>query len=213
VEIFDGLHAFIWQDYRENNCNAYFIDGEKGILIDPGHQHLLEHVERGLYALHKTLENIDVVIITHGHPDHMESIGSFKKPTHWGMNKMEFQFIRKLAGSYIKIPEPDFFLDEGQLRIGAQEFNVLVTPGHSPASICLYWPVKKALFTGDVIFFQGIGRTDLPGGDGSLLKESILRLSELDVEYVLPGHGEIISGKKAVQANFKGIREYWFNYI
>jgi glyoxylase-like metal-dependent hydrolase (beta-lactamase superfamily II) len=64
-----------------------------------------------------------------------------------------------------------------------------------------------------VIFSQGIGRTDLPGGDGSMLKESILRLSELDVEYVLPGHGEIISGRKAVQANFKGIKDYWFDYL
>jgi glyoxylase-like metal-dependent hydrolase (beta-lactamase superfamily II) len=213
VEIFTNLNAFIWQDYHENNCNTYFIDGEKGILIDPGHQHLIEHVERGLYTIQKTLDDINVVIITHGHPDHMESIGRFKKPTLWGMNEKEFQFIRKLAGSHIKIPEPDFFLDTGQLLIGDQQFNVLVTPGHSPASICLYWPAKKALFTGDVIFFQGIGRTDLPGGDGSLLKRSIMELSELDVEYVLPGHGEIISGKKAVQKNFKGIMEYWFNYI
>lgn len=213
MKIFEGLYAFIWQDYSENNCNAFFIDGDKKILIDPGHQHLLEHVERGLAGLNLNPEDVDVVIITHGHPDHMESIGRFKKPTRWGINEREYHFIKKLAGSYFKIPEPDFFLDEGEVLIGNQRFDILVTPGHTPASICLYWKEKKALFTGDVIFHQGIGRTDLPGGDGGMLKESILRLSELDVEYVLPGHGEIISGSEAVQANFKGIKEYWFNYL
>jgi hypothetical protein len=51
------------------------------------------------------------------------------------------------------------------------------------------------------------------GGDGGLLKESIRRLSALDVEYMLPGHGEMISGGENVKANFKMIEDYWFNYL
>jgi glyoxylase-like metal-dependent hydrolase (beta-lactamase superfamily II) len=88
-----------------------------------------------------------------------------------------------------------------------------VTPGHSPGSICLYWPAKKALFTGDVVFNQGIGRTDLPGGSGEQLKNSIQRISRLDVEYILTGHGNIVAGKEAVQENFKKIEAVWFNYL
>jgi len=69
------------------------------------------------------------------------------------------------------------------------------------------------LFSGDVIFNQGIGRTDLPGGDGQLLKTSIEKLSGLDVEYLLPGHGDPVAGRAAVQANFQGIRDYWYPYL
>jgi glyoxylase-like metal-dependent hydrolase (beta-lactamase superfamily II) len=88
-----------------------------------------------------------------------------------------------------------------------------MTPGHSPGSLCLYWPDKKALFTGDVVFFQGIGRTDLPGGNGKELKNSIQKISQLDTEYLFTGHGEILIGQEAIQANFKKIHAYYFNYL
>ena len=172
MEIFSGLDAFIWQSYTENNCNAYCITGEKSILIDPGHKHLLDHVEQGLRAINLSWDIIDVVIITHGHPDHMESVGQLDKRTLLAMNKEEYVFIREIAGHYFQIPEPDFFLGAGDLAIGGNHFEVLITPGHSPGSICLYWPDRKALFTGDLAFSQGIGRTDLPGGSGYSLKRA-----------------------------------------
>ena len=90
---------------------------------------------------------------------------------------------------------------------------MLVTPGHSPGSICLYWPDRKVLFTGDVVFNQSIGRTDLPGGSSGDLKKSIIRLSKLDVEYLLTGHGEMVTGREKVQENFHMIQDYWFNYL
>jgi hydroxyacylglutathione hydrolase len=213
MEIFSGLYAFIWQDYTENNCNSYLITGSKTILVDPGHLHLFGHVTRGLNAAKLPLEKVDVVIITHGHPDHMEAIAKFEKPTRLAMNQVEHGFIKKLAGNYIQIPEPDFFIGEGDLTIGEHVFRVLVTPGHTLASISLYWPEKKALFTGDVVFAQGIGRTDLPGGSGKQLKESIKRLAALDVEYLFSGHGNIVTGRKAVQENFRIIEKQWFGYL
>ncbi len=109
--------------------------------------------------------------------------------------------------------EPDIVLQAGELIIGNLRFQIIHTPGHSPGSFCLYWPDRKALFTGDVVFNQGVGRTDLPGGDGQALKESILRLSHLDVEYLLPGHGEPISGRDLVRSNFAEIERVWFEYI
>jgi len=213
MNIFKGLHAFIWQDYTENNCNTYLTDASKEILIDPGHAHLFDHVKNGMAALNISLDQIDVVIATHGHPDHLEAVRSFDKPTLFAMNMEEYQFISELAGDSVKIPRPDFFLKEGDLIIGDERFEVISTPGHSPGSICLYWRDKKALFTGDVIFNQGIGRTDLPGGDGSLLKESINRIKTLDVEYLLTGHGNIVEGREAIKANFQNIENYWFNYL
>jgi glyoxylase-like metal-dependent hydrolase (beta-lactamase superfamily II) len=91
--------------------------------------------------------------------------------------------------------------------------QVISTPGHSPGSLCLYWPERKVLFSGDVAFDQGIGRSDLPGGNSKLLKESLRRIAQLDIEYLLPGHGNVIAGREAVQANFRMIESCWFNYL
>lgn len=213
MKILEDLYGFIWTDNRTNNCNTYLIGGSKKLLIDPGHKTLFGHVRKGLERLNLTPEGIDVVIVTHGHPDHLEMAPMFKKDTRIAMSLVEYQFIREHYRPYLEIPKPDFFLKEGELAVGDLTFQILVTPGHSPGSICLYWPERKALFTGDVIFKQGVGRTDLGGGEGCLLKESILRLSNLDVEILLPGHGEIVQGEKAVKDNFKFIENYYFSYL
>jgi hydroxyacylglutathione hydrolase len=213
MQILDGLHAFIWSVYTQNNCNTYLIDGKLKIIIDPGHRHLFDHVRKNLAALNISPDEIDVAIVTHGHPDHLEAVQELNKATMFAMNAEEYRFIRELAGQYFKSPEPLFFLREGDLIIGEHSFEVIATPGHSPGSICLYWPEKKALFTGDLVFRESIGRTDLPGGNGGMLKESLKRISGMDIDYLLCGHGEIVAGKKEVQANFEKIKNYWFDYL
>jgi len=66
------------------------------------------------------------------------------------------------------------------------------------------------LITGDVVFYGSVGRTDFPGGSITVLKQSIEKLSKLEVEYLLPGHsteyGSIIEGKERVELNFKAVR-------
>ena len=217
MKILDGLYAFIWRNPQENNCNTYLIKGSKTILIDPGHLHLFDHVRVGLLGLNLKPEDIDLVMITHGHPDHLEAASLFKKPTLFTMSEAEYGFIQEWTGrkmgELFNGFEPDFFLQEGELIVGDLTFQVLAAPGHSPGSICLYWPEHRVLFTGDLIFSQGIGRTDLPGGDGGLLKESIKRLAGLNVEYILSGHGEVIKGKKEVEDNFRMIENDWFDYL
>src|SRR4030042_736157 len=106
-----------------------------------------------------------------------------------------------------------FLQKEGELKLGTKTFQVLHPPGHSPGSISLYWPEKKALFTGDVVFPMGVGRTDFPGGDGGLLRDSIEKLAQLDAEYLLSGHGEVIKGKKNIQRNYAYIRTNYFDYL
>jgi len=213
MKILDGLYGFIWQSPSENNCNSYFIDGAKKILIDPGHRHLFHHVKRGLAQIEATPEQIDVVLVTHGHPDHLEMVGSFGPATQWAMSRIDYEFVMKYIGSRSDFPAPAFFLQEGDLVIGDKTFRAILTPGHSPGSISLYWPEKRALFTGDVVFSQSIGRTDLPGGSGKQLKESISRLAELDVEVLCPGHGDVVAGRENVKKNFKMIKDFWFNQL
>jgi len=107
----------------------------------------------------------------------------------------------------------DFFLQEGELRIGGERFQVLHTPGHSPGSVCLFWEEPKVLFSGDLIFAQGVGRTDFPGGDGNLLKQGIRRCSTLGAAMLMPGHGEPILEAEHVEKNFLIIEKMYFDYI
>ena len=219
MNIFDGLEGFLWMNPTTNNCNSYLIRGEKNILIDPGHYHLFSHVLDNLTMLSLSLQDIDLIIITHGHPDHLEALRRFAgSSTILAISEKELEFIKQVAphyGEYLGIPnfEPHILLREGHLEVDDIQLQIIPSPGHSPGSICLYWPEKKALFTGDVIFNGGIGRTDLPGGNGEKLKASIRRLSKLDLEYVLPGHGDIIVGQDQVKANFREIEDFWFRYI
>ena len=216
-----NLHAFIWQSMTSNNCNAYLLDGPQRVLIDPGHRSLFEHVQRGLAQLDLTIRDIDVVICTHAHPDHLEAIPLFReKPALFTLHQDEWQWmttIGKQMGAAFGIDldefRPDFFLKEGALALNGIELQILHTPGHSPGSVCLYWPAQKALFTGDLVFKEGVGRTDLPGGDGSKLKESIKGLMDLEVEWLLPGHGDMIAGAEKVRKNFEEIESFYFAYV
>jgi hydroxyacylglutathione hydrolase len=221
MKLTDNLHAFLWQSMATNNCNTYFIDGPSRILIDPGHRAMFEHVQRGLEDLNLSIKDIDVVICTHAHPDHLEAVPLLKNTaTLFTMHETEWQWAatmgKQMSAAYgIDIDDfrPDFFLKEGTLALDGIELDIIHTPGHSPGSVTLYWPLQKALFTGDLIFKEGLGRTDLPGGDGSQLKESIIGLKELDVEWLLSGHGEVISGAEKVKKNFADVESFYFAYI
>jgi glyoxylase-like metal-dependent hydrolase (beta-lactamase superfamily II) len=221
MKVLNNLHAFVWQSMTTNNCNAYLIDGPARVLIDPGHSKLFDHVAQGLQQLGLAITDIDLIICTHAHPDHIEAVQLFKNmPTRFTVHEDEWQWTvtigkQMIAAFGIDMDSmmPDFFLREGHLSVNGLEMNIFHTPGHSPGSITLYWPSQKALFTGDLVFKEGLGRTDLPGGDGSKLQESIKRLTDLDVEWLLPGHGEIISGAEKVRKNFAEIEQFYFAYI
>jgi hydroxyacylglutathione hydrolase len=219
MKLSETLHPFIWRDATANNANTYLINGSKKILIDPGHDHLFGNVKDHLSKLSVTPQDIDLILLTHGHPDHVEAVRSFSNSQALiALHETELSFIKTLAPHYgvamgITNFEPPLLLREGDLQVGDLKFQVIHAPGHSPGSICLYWPQEKALFTGDVIFYQGIGRTDLPGGDGQALKERIRRLSKLEVEHLLPGHGEVVSGAPLVKRNFSEVERVWFQYI
>ncbi len=219
MKVTDGLHVFLWTSMSANNCNTYLIDGPAKILIDPGHFHLFDHVAVQLRALEIEICDIDLVLVTHAHPDHFEAAKHFKnQPALLAMSPEDWRMIQEI-GKYmgpafdLDAYTPDFFLGPGNLNAKGVELKVIPSPGHAPGSVALYWPALKALFTGDVLFRDGFGRTDLPGGNGAILKQSIKELEPLDSEWLLPGHGEIIQGGAKVRSNFKRVEELWFDYI
>jgi len=216
-----NLHAFLWNSTNVNNCNTYLIKTpDKNILIDPGLAPFFDHVARGLDQLNMSIKDIDLVICTHAHPDHIDAVHLFDPATTlFAMHETDWLLFRE-AASYlsdlnvdINRFNPDFFLDEGELKVGEIVLDVFHTPGHTPGSVTLYWKDAGALFTGDLIFKDGLGRTDLPGGDGDQIKESISRVDSLGAEWLLSGHGDVLSGAAMVKANFEKIEQMLFQYI
>lgn len=221
MQVFDELHAFTWDSMTANNCNTYLLDGPTRVLIDPGHLKLFGHVERGLGEMGLQAGDIGLVLCTHAHPDHIEAVQLFKAAgaqfalheSEWQQMKQRENQFRTVFGAGLEAVTPDFFIQPGDMSINGRDLQVFHTPGHSPGSVCLYWRSRKALFTGDLVFKEGIGRTDLPGGNGALLKESIEKLVDLDVEWLLPGHGPFLAGKNEIRSNFAEIENFWFRYL
>ncbi len=216
MKIADNFYIYLWNNPRENNCNSYVIDGKVPLLIDPG---LENHVDN-LFNLMKEdgfdPSSIQAIIGTHCHPDHFTGASKFAgSKVKIALSREEEKFMidegsKWYASQNKQAPETpvNFYLKEGDLKLGKHEFEIFITPGHSPGSVCLYWTKFKTLICGDVIFRGSIGRVDLPGGNGRQLKESVERLSKLKIDLILPGHGPAIQGAANVQANFQMIKSY-----
>jgi hydroxyacylglutathione hydrolase len=210
MNIEEGLFVYPWQNPYENNCNTYVIRGERAVLVDPGHSRyldlLLEQMERdGI-----DIGEIDLVFTTHAHPDHFEAVEAFvERDVRMTMSAEEERYLLgngrgfyEMMGRPLPAFRVDFHLREGEFHAVGETFQVLETPGHSPGSLSLYWPRRKVLFTGDVVFAGGVGRTDFPEGSTQALSKSLDKLAGLEVDLLLPGHGEWVEGAEAVRRNF-----------
>ena len=100
--------------------------------------------------------------------------------------------IRKTAEPFETAPLTDRFTDRPATPDRIQtELQIIHSPGHTPGSVCLYFPEEKVLFSGDTLFCMGYGRTDLPGGNYGQLLDSLEHLFTLPSDVrVFPGHGE-----------------------
>jgi hydroxyacylglutathione hydrolase len=217
MRLFNECYVYPWVSYQENNCNTIFIDGPVPTLIDPGHSHLFNNVIEGMARDGKSVDAIQLVICTHGHPDHIEAIDQFGNNVLKAISKDEYTYLNEEGKELFlmtgcQAPKKPFklFLKGGHLTIGDKTFQIIPTPGHSPGSVCIYWEEEKLLISGDTVFYMGVGRTDLPGGNVETLGNSIKQVSGLDVEYLLPGHGEMLKGAKSIQRNFELILGEFF---
>ncbi|MGQ9508158.1 MAG: MBL fold metallo-hydrolase [Thermodesulfobacteriota bacterium] len=221
MKLSDDLYAYIWENPYENNCNTYILGGEITVLIDPGHSQYLSRLFHQIEEEGISIDCLSLIILTHSHPDHFEGIEFFlDKPVKIAMSQEEEQYLNQIGrflfemmGKSLPPYRIDFFLKEGALRLKGKELQILRTPGHSPGSLSIYWPERKALFTGDLLFYGGVGRTDFPKGNSKLLVKSIERLSQLEVELLLPGHGEMVIGREMVLENFEFIRQNYYPYL
>ncbi len=181
-----------------NDPNIYAIDNE--LLVDTGSGMFFQEAKK---TLEKDLLGIKTIVNTHSHFNHC---GANKKFRDWlkaeiachEYDKKAVENGGSLAGRFGETPRivtVDRTLRDGSMiRTVNFSFAVVHTPGHSPGSICLYDKDKRVLISGDTLFEDGIGRTDLPGGNTSDMINSLKRLSKYRVSYLLPSHGNIKIG-------------------
>lgn len=188
------------------DSNIYVIDGKKPSIIDTGTG---IHTKRVLDEIKEFIDprKIKQIILTHEHFDHTGGIKELKKnisdetkiishkKAAEKIEKGESNFAKMLGVKMESVPVDIKIDNKDEIQIGDEKWLVLYTPGHSPGSISLYEKNSKSLISGDTIFAYGsFGRYDLPGGNPHLLKKSINRISELDIENLYPGHENVIKG-------------------
>ncbi len=178
----------------ETNC--YVVgnqEGGIGIIIDPG-----DNAADIMRRVAELKLSIKYIVLTHGHIDHIGALKEVKEATGAQVavhsadaNMLQDKTLAFLLGMRMpKQPEPDILLDDGQkIEVDGLALTVLHTPGHSQGSVCLLG--EGVLFSGDTLFQEGIGRTDLPGGSYEAILRSIkTKLLTLPEETkVYPGHG------------------------
>ncbi len=178
--------------------NCYVVGCEEtrqAAVVDPGGNP--EQILAQIKAHDLTLK---VVLNTHAHFDHTDANGALVRATgaSLALHPADLRLLQASGGAALfgvraePSPPPDKELQDGdRIQVGNIEFQVLHTPGHTPGHVCFYEEKQGALFDGDVLFYRGVGRTDLPGGDWQQLMDSIQRVlfALPDEVVVYPGHG------------------------
>ena len=179
------------------DSNIYIIDSE--VLVDTGTGLFFNETKKEMEALGFNSRQIKTIVNTHCHFDHT---GGNKKFRNWLKAEILIHNADKkaletgsgtLAEFFNEQPRTitvDRTLREGNIIATKNfRFKIISTPGHTKGSICLYEPMKKILISGDTLFEDGAGRTDLESGNKEKMFESLKKLSELQIIYLLPGHG------------------------
>ena len=147
--------------------NCYLLKSKEEIaIIDPGAE-----AEKILFEVGKMKGKLKYIINTHFHFDHIDADQEIKKIT--GAQIL----IHEAEKEFINFKPDKFLKDADEIKIGEDILKVLHTPGHTAGSICLLG--KGAIFTGDLLFKDGYGRTDLPGGSQEAIEKSLERISAI----------------------------------
>jgi len=184
-EALRGVHIIV----GEGLCsNIYVLGRDPATIIDTGVGNRANPLFPQLEEMGVEPANIDKVILTHAHHDH--AMGAFlilgkASPRVYVHEKDTTYIATHLGDNLVKANEGD------TIETGLWPLRVIWTPGHTEGGMCLYNAERRVLFSGDTVFPDGYyGRYDGESGSLEAIVESLRRLNELDVDVLLPGHGE-----------------------
>lgn len=197
TELKPNVHQIRGQD---SACHAYLIRGtRKSALIDTGVPSSIAHLEESFAHLGMGIDQVDFVVLTHEHVDHLGSVPHFAKTSvvaahRLAANKIalqdEFALMHRTFNHPLDRFRADVALeDDCVIDLGGYQLRVVHTPGHTSGSICLYEPNHKLLFTGDSVLAGGNLGGVFESGSISDYIQSMARLSALRVAAIYPGHG------------------------
>jgi hydroxyacylglutathione hydrolase len=181
-------------------CNCTILanlETREAVVVDPG-----DEVTDILARLAKRQLTLKQIIVTHAHIDHIGGAAQLKRvtgaPVLFNQQDLPLVAMLDVQAGWLGVATPekvdlDESAEEGLAAgIPGLEAGVIHTPGHTPGSICLYFPKQELLLAGDTLFAGSVGRTDLPGGNsGALLRSIHTRVMPLpENTLVVPGHGE-----------------------
>jgi hydroxyacylglutathione hydrolase len=181
------------------NCFLFRRDGsDKALIVDPG-----EEAPRLLSAIDELGVELEGILLTHTHFDHVGAVAPVAKAT--GAEVWVPQIEKPVLADIMSfVPWPGFGPYESyeaehtlaggeRLELAGFEIDVIFTPGHSPGHVTYSIPDEQVVFSGDVLFQGSVGRTDLPGGDWPTLLDSIRGLVDS-----LPGETTVYPGHMGI---------------
>jgi hydroxyacylglutathione hydrolase len=191
-------------------ANCIFVSDENGqtLVTDPG-----DNAKKLDELLGRERLTVAAYLITHGHADHVSALYDLwkRRPApvliHPGDAEWTFTPVNELLPHYPATNRPDgpfpAVTDGAVFSFGQLTFQVIATPGHSPGCVCYYFEKDGLLLSGDTLFQDSVGRTDLPGGSSRTLAESLLKLARLPSSVkVVPGHGDATTIGAELRSNF-----------
>lgn len=191
------------------DSNVYVFED---VIVDTGTGQHMDYILKSIQDAGKDVEDLSLIVNTHNHYDHVGGNSYFNLEVAMHRNDAfaleegdEDALLATMFGKSMEKMKVDLKLEEGDKIHG---FEVLLTPGHTSGSICLY--DGETLISGDTVFSGGgFGRVDL-GGDMDDMRRSLERLSKLNIENLLPGHGLAVeNGSRHVKLACEIVNGYY----
>lgn len=212
-KILPNIYAFLSQT---QGSNVYLIKDQTLALIDSSLTTNRTQLFASLNKLNILPKDIKLILHTHGHADHT-SCSSFFENAKLRMHEFDAKHVNSKDSKFTyselfqenHSPKISSYFEENEIiSLGNTNLKVLFTPGHTAGSVCFYEGKHKLLFSGDTLFNNAVGRTDLHSSSSEQLKNSLQKLSKLQIEFLLPGHGPILSGTKENKKNIERMLEF-----
>jgi hydroxyacylglutathione hydrolase len=195
------VKIFVFGPFSENTYLVFNSESKEALILDPGN---VDPYENNILYDYIEKRNLipKYVVVTHSHIDHLLGVkcliekykASFLAPEQDMPLLLNLDKQGEMFGLQVESPPlPDEYIScSKMINLGTHSGKFLFTPGHTPGEHCLYFEDEKILFSGDVLFRNSIGRTDLWGGNSRTLLDSIsgILFNLPDEVIVYPGHGD-----------------------